>query len=131
MVIYFNGIRLCICFIPFQSKTLYAMFVFDVLKTRGFYLTSFTQAWLAWPFLAWQFGELFSTYVLLWNQYKYIPFNIFSCRFLIISYKMLIIKGISYEKKCINHIWNIHFRCRKNWKPVGVQNYTFWVATWL
>ena len=35
--------------------------------------------------------------VSLWNQYKYIAFNIFKCRTLIISYKMLIITGISNE----------------------------------
>ena len=45
-----------------------------------------------------QFRELLSANTLLWNQYKYIAFNIFSCRVLIISYKMLIIKGISNEK---------------------------------
>ena len=32
---------------------------------------------------------------------------IFSCRNLIVSYKMLIITGISNENKWINHIWNI------------------------
>ena len=37
--------------------------------------------------------------VSLWGQYKYIAFNIFSCRILIISYKMLIITGISNEQK--------------------------------
>ena len=35
--------------------------------------------------------------VSLWSQYKYIAFNIFSCRILIISYKMSIITGISNE----------------------------------
>ena len=35
----------------------------------------------------------------IWNQYEYIGFNIFSCKILIISYKMLIITGISNEKK--------------------------------
>ena len=42
--------------------------------------------------------ELFSANALLWNQYKYIAFNIFWCRILIISFKMLIITGISNEK---------------------------------
>ena len=35
--------------------------------------------------------------VSLWNQLKYIAFNIFLCRFLIISHKILIILGISNE----------------------------------
>ena len=35
----------------------------------------------------------------LWNQYKYIAFNIFSCRILIISYKMLTIIQISNETR--------------------------------
>ena len=52
------------------------------------------------------FSELFSPNALLWNQCEYIAFNIFSWRISIISYKMLIITGISNEKK-INHIWNI------------------------
>ena len=33
--------------------------------------------------------------VSLWSQYKYIALNIFSCRILIISYKMSVITGIS------------------------------------
>ena len=33
------------------------------------------------------FSELFFSDVSLWNQYKYIAFNIFSCRILIISCK--------------------------------------------
>ena len=49
--------------------------------------------------LEWTFSELFSTNVSLWNQCKYIAFNISSCRILIISYKMLIIAGISHEKQ--------------------------------
>ena len=40
--------------------------------------------------LEWPFRELFTANVSLWNQYKYIAFNIFSCKILIISYKMLI-----------------------------------------
>ena len=44
------------------------------------------------------FSELFSANVLLLHRYKYIAFNIFSCRILIILYKMLIITGISNEK---------------------------------
>ena len=56
-------------------------------------LYPFIQGSLEWPF-----RELFSANVSLWSQYKYIAFNIFSCRILIISYKMLIITGISNEK---------------------------------
>ena len=44
------------------------------------------------------FSELFSPNISLCNQYKYIAFDIFSCRILIILYKMLIIAGISNEK---------------------------------
>ena len=46
----------------------------------------------------WNDRELFSYDISLWNQYKYIAFNIFSYRVLIISYKILIITGISNEK---------------------------------
>ena len=53
----------------------------------------FIQGSLEWPF-----SELFSANVSLWNQNKYIIFNIFSCRISTISYKMLIITGISNEK---------------------------------
>ena len=44
------------------------------------------------------FSELFSSDTSLWNQCKYIAFNMLSCRILIISYKMLIITGIFNEK---------------------------------
>ena len=54
-------------------------------------LYPFIQGSLEWPF-----GELFSANASLWNQYKYIEF--FSCRIVMISYKMLIITGISNEK---------------------------------
>ena len=47
----------------------------------------------------WPFRKLFSANASLWNQHKYIVFNIFSSRILIISYKMLIITGISNERK--------------------------------
>ena len=49
--------------------------------------------------LEWIFSELFFSNVSLWNQFKYIPFDIFSCRILIISYKMSIITGISNETR--------------------------------
>ena len=54
----------------------------------------FIQGSLEWPF-----SELFTANVSLWNQYKYIAFNIFLCKTLIISYKMLIITGICNEKQ--------------------------------
>ena len=38
--------------------------------------------------LKWLFRELFSANVSLWNQYKYVAFNIFSRRILIISYEI-------------------------------------------
>ena len=44
------------------------------------------------------FSELFSASKLLWNQYKYIAFNIFSCKILIILNKMLVATGIPNEK---------------------------------
>ena len=56
-------------------------------------LYPFNQGSLEWPF-----RKLFSANISLWNQYKYIAFNIFSFRIVIISYKMLLIKGISNEK---------------------------------
>ena len=48
--------------------------------------------------LEWSFSELFSSDVSLWNQCKYIAFNIFSSRILIILHKMLIITWISNGK---------------------------------
>ena len=70
------------------------------IKPRRFNLTGdmtnvypFIQGSLEWPI-----RELFAANVSLWNQNKYIAFNIFSCRISIISYKMLIITGISNEK---------------------------------
>ena len=56
-------------------------------------LYSFIQGSFEWPI-----SELFPANVLLWNQYIYIAFSIFSCRVLIILYKMLIITGIFNEK---------------------------------
>ena len=49
--------------------------------------------------LEWSFSELLTANVSLWNQYKYIAFNISSCKILIISYKMLIIAGFCKKKK--------------------------------
>ena len=69
-------------------------------KLRRFYLTR--DMTNLYPFiqdlLEWRFCDLFSSNVLLWNQYKYIAFSIFSWQMLIISCKMLIIIGISNEK---------------------------------
>ena len=56
-------------------------------------LCPFVQGLLEWPF-----SELFTANVSLRNQYKYIAFNIFSCKILIILYKMLTITGICNEK---------------------------------
>ena len=70
------------------------------VSPRSFYLTGdmtnlypFSQGWLELPF-----SELFSANISLWNEYKYITFNIFSCGIFIILYKILIITGISNEK---------------------------------
>ena len=67
---------------------------------RRFYFTGdmtnlypFIQGWLEWLF-----RELFSANASLCNQYKYIVFNIFSCK-LLQEYLM--------KNKLINHIWNI------------------------
>ena len=70
------------------------------ILSRRFYLKGdimklypFIQGSLEWPF-----SELFSANVSLWNQYKYITFNAFSCGILNISYKILIITVIFNEK---------------------------------
>ena len=47
--------------------------------------------------LEWPVSDLFLSDVSVWHQYKYISFNIFSYRILIISRKMVIITGISHE----------------------------------
>ena len=49
--------------------------------------------------LEWPFYELFFSNISLWKQYKYIAFNIFPCRILIISYKMWIITRLSNEAR--------------------------------
>ena len=107
--------------------------------SRRFYLTRdmtnlypFIQGWLEWPF-----SELFSANVSLWKQYKFITFGIFSCRILVISYKILIITGISNEKtnELTTYVilsWNVTvfyrqelvslFQVQENWKRAGVQN---------
>ena len=80
--------------------------------TRTFQLTG--DMTILYPFIQgslwWPFSELFSSDISLWNQYKYIAFNIFSCRILMIAYKMLIITStvkIWCKSKWINHICNI------------------------
>ena len=75
-------------------------FKFNIIMTLGlaiwariFQLTG--DMTILYPFiqgsLEWPFSELFSSDISLWNQYKYIAFNIFSCRILMVAYKMLII----------------------------------------
>ena len=68
------------------------------MLTRRFYLTGDLTN-LFYPFiqgsLEWPFSEVFSANLSLWNQCKYIAFNIFSCRILTVSYKMLIITGLN------------------------------------
>ena len=76
----------------------------------GTYMTNlypFIQGWLKWRF---------PSKVSSWNQYKYIAFNVFSCRISIISYKILINTGMSNEKT--NHIWSIMLK-RRNILPAG------------
>ena len=117
---------------PFGNPCFLQSFLF--IQTRRFYLTGdmtnlypFIQGSLEWPF-----SELFTANVSLWNQYKYIAFNTFSCKILIISYKMLIITGICNEKT-ISHICrdvtifnrqelDSLFQVQENWKGAGVQN---------
>ena len=81
-------------------------------------LYPFIQGSLEWPF-----SELFSANVSLCNQFKYIPFNIFSCRIVIISYKTLIITGISNEE---TNEFNIYGVCRNvHWvKSVRIRIYS-------
>ena len=57
--------------------------------------------------LEWLFSELFSTNVSSWSQYKYTAFNVFSCRILIVSHKMLVITGIHNEKANELNIYGI------------------------
>ena len=73
---------------------------YECFNSRRFYLTgsmtnfySFIRGSLKWPFC-----ELFVSDVSLWNQYKFIAFNIFSCIIFIIYCIILIITVISNEK---------------------------------
>ena len=56
-------------------------------------LFPFIQGSLEWPF-----SELFSANVSLWNQYKYIEFNIFSCRILIAYIKCWLLQEYLSEE---------------------------------
>ena len=87
-----------------------------LVSTIRFYLTGdmtnlypFIQCWLEWPFSA-----SFSANVSLWNHYKYIAFNIFSWRILIILYKILIMR--------VFRIWK--WLCR--WTSVFFCLYRIW-----
>ena len=73
---------------------------YECFNSRRFYLTgsltncySFIRGSLKWPFC-----ELFVSDVSLWNQYKFIAFNIFTCIIFIIYCITLIITVISNEK---------------------------------
>ena len=92
------------------------------MLTRRFYLTG-DMTNLFYPFiqgsLEWPFSEVFSANLSLWNQCKYIAFNIFSCRILLVSYNMLIITGIYNEKTNELTIYgilylNVTIFCRQN-----------------
>ena len=89
--------------------------------------------------------ESFFSDVSLWNQYKYIAFNISSCKIFIILYKMLIITKICEETRneltiyatlCPNVTifyrqklaWKLEKK--KNWNRVGIQSETFRVAVY-
>ena len=68
-------------------------------------LCPFIQGSLEWPF-----SELFNANVSFRDQCKYIAFNIFSCKTLIISNKTLIIRKISNEKTNQLAIYGILYR---------------------
>ena len=79
----------------------YVLFLLQLIWSRIFFLTgdmanlySFSQGSLEWLCI-----ELFFSDLSLWNQYKYIPFDSFSCRILIIFNKKSIITGISNEAR--------------------------------
>ena len=80
------------------------LFYNSLLIPRRFYLTWDTAnlyqgySLFIQGSLEWQFSELFSANLSLWNQFEYIAFNIFSCRILINLYKMLMVLRISNEK---------------------------------
>ena len=53
--------------------------------------------WFIRGSLEWPFSESFLSDASLWNQYKFIAFDIFSCIILVIYSKILIITVISNE----------------------------------
>ena len=77
---------------------------FSIIKLkciwRRFYLSEGMTN--LYPFIrgSWErsFSELFLFDALLWNQYKFIAFNIFLCRISIISWNILIAPVIPNEK---------------------------------
>ena len=84
------------------------------IPSKRFYSTGdmtnlypFVQGWLQWPF-----NDFFFSDVSFWNEYKYIDFNISSWRTLIISYKILIITGISNKKQAVLRR-NVAIFCRE------------------
>ena len=99
-------------------------------------LYSFIQSLLEWPF-----SELFFSGGWLWNQYKFIAFNIFSSRIFIISCKTLKITVTSTEATnqltiCAILYWNVTIFYRQELpslihvqeKLEAFQNKLFWVA---
>ena len=67
---------------------------------------SFIRGSLEWPF-----SELYFFDALLWNQHKFIAFNIFPCKILITSCKILIITVI--YNKTPNELTTYTILCRK------------------
>ena len=67
---------------------------------------SFIRGSLEWPF-----SELYFFDALLWNQHKFIAFNIFPCKILITSCKILIITVI--YNKTPNELTPYTILCRK------------------
>ena len=88
-----------ILFFDVELKIFINNFQFFSVSTRRFYLAwgvtnlySFIRGSLKWPF-----SELFLSDASLWNQYKFIAFNIFSYNISIIYSKILIITVTSNE----------------------------------
>ena len=66
-------------------------------ETRRFYLIRAMAIFFIRGSLGWPFRELVFSDTSLWNQYKFITFNIFSCKILRISFKILIVTVNSNE----------------------------------
>ena len=83
----------------------YVLFLLQLIWPRRFYLTRYMTKLkgrgndIYWRVVGMTFSQLFFCNISLLNQHKYIPFDIFSCRILIISYKMSIITGIFNETR--------------------------------